>query len=221
MTAKKQSVASQRKAIASLKTWTDLYGKVSKAKLCKLGLVKRSYGDVVGELALLRTMVVKEQFILSPDMSVRNGLVIDRIEALQYAIKRMTPVKILVDIENNRYGMIGGVDAFRRIPNRSVRENMAGTKQLGTLPLLFTDNSECVKCGKMVGLDIPHWMGGRSSLAVCHTIPEAVGGATSNHNCTVRCAECNYREGAYIDGYILNELREITIIVPIAFTHPE
>ena len=203
-----------------MRTWDDLYGKLPKQRLTKLGLVKRSYGDVIGELSLLRSMLVKEEFVISPNMSVRNTMVSDRINALQYAINRMTPKKILVDVATNEYGLIGGVDAFRRIPNRSVRENMSGSKQLGTLRLLFTEG-ECSVCGKMVGLDTPHWKGGRSSLAVCHLIPESFGGATNGQNCVVRCAECNYQEGSYIDGYIMTELRTITVIVPIAFTHPE
>lgn len=217
MTAK-QSRASARKLISALPSWTDKYGKASRRKLTALGLEKRTYTDVIGEISLLRGMLVKPQFVISSAMSVRNELTTDRLSALIYGIQRMTPVAVLVGTE---YGRVGGTNAFRPLPNRSVKENASGSnRQLGTLRRLFTEGP-CRRCNRDVGFDTEHHMGGRSSLACCHLVPEQFGGTTDYHNVVVGCAECNYQIGSYVDGHVMLALRQITILVPIHIDRPE
>lgn len=218
MTEKKQSKASARKALATLKAWDVAYAKTSKKKSTSLGLEKRQFTDVIGELSLLRGMLVKDEFVISASMRVRNTLTAERIEALEYGVKRMTPVDIMVGSD---LGRVGGVNAFRPLPNRSVRENASGkNRQLGLPRQLFTEGT-CAKCGRDVGFDITHWKGGRSSLACCHLIPESYGGTTDYHNVIIGCAECNYQMGSYVDTFTMFDLRRISIIVPIHIEHPE
>jgi hypothetical protein len=218
MTEKKISKASARKALATLKAWDVTYAKTSKKRLTSLGLEKRQYTDVIGELSLLRGMLVKLEFVISPSMSVRNKLTAERIEALEYGVKRMTPVDVMVGRD---MGRVGGVNAFRPLPNRSVVENASGrNRQLGTPRQLFTEGV-CPKCEREIGFDIMHWKGNRSSLACCHLVPESYGGTTDFHNVVVGCGECNYQMGSYVDTFTMFDLRRISIIVPIHVEHPE
>jgi len=217
----KQTRASARKAIAGLPSWTDKYGKMTPKRLTAIGLEKRSYADVVGELSMLRNMLVRPEFIISPMMNVQNTLTTERMTALRYGIQRMTPVKILVHPSTDTYGSVGGPNAFRPLPNRSVRENASGSnRQLGALRQMFTEGP-CPKCGRDVGFDTVHWKGGRSSLACCHLVAEALGGATDYTNVVVACAECNYQSGAYTETAVLFLLRRIQIVVPIHVDRPE
>ena len=221
MTEKKQSAASARKALQSLASWDDLYTKTSKKKLVTLGLEKRSLLDVVAEMSLLRSMIVKDEHVISSIMRVRNVLSSDRLDAIKYGIQRMTPQVIDPGIGSDLVGCIGGTDAFRPLPNRSVKENASGSnRQLGVMRMDYTDGT-CPRCEKEIGLDVVHWKGGRSSLCCSHVIPESFGGCTNNKNVVVSCAECNYQRGNWVDTLTLSRLRQITIIVPIHVTHPK
>ncbi len=226
MTVKKQTVASQRKEITTLKAWDVTYAKTTKARLAKLGLERVNYYHMVTELVALRTMVVPEKYReLGTDSTYFSERAEMRIKALRYAIQRMTPHAITSLVGNEVFiGSVGGVNAFRPLPNRSVEINASGSiKQLGIPRVAYQtkDNGTCVRCGKQIGMGIEHWMGGRASLAMCHVIPEAFGGSTDNKNVVLGCGECNYQAGNFIPAFVRNRLRAIMLIAPIDYNEGE
>ena len=127
------------------------------------------------------------------------------VKAIMRALRNVT-----YTVEN---GTIGGPDASKRLPHRTVHE-LAETYQLDVTR--YAKPSMCPNCKKIVGLDVYDTLKNgkkRATLAVCHTIPRVRGGATNASNLALGCAKCNSDVKDNMTKTMVVELKKIMVEV--------
>jgi hypothetical protein len=144
--------------------------------------------------------------------------VLRKNEDWSYRIAILQHNKMYSDVVNGLPVAIGGIDAGRENPKKPFVANLQATDWRMVCWHINAGEDICPVCDMAIGVGVNYTRpdgseGVAPSLALSHTLPNALGGSTNIHNVIVECARCNKRRGVKYPKAIDTWLKEIRLKV--------